>query len=145
MQDLCPRNAKRIDTGIHPQPGSQVSFLAVNLQSVFLLSRLTRTHRWGLTTARYSIVWICERSWIVRFVMPSVYRLADSTASSTTDTSTNAPSILSINGVFCGFTVLVVLARIYVRMVMLKTMGMDDYLMTAATVCTIPGCLMQQI
>lgn len=69
--------------------------------------------------------------------MPSVYRLdSDSTASAaaTTDTSTNAPSILAINGVFCGFTVLVVVARIYVRWVMLKTMGTDDYLMVAATV-----------
>lgn len=58
-------------------------------------------------------------------------------ASTTTelDTSTNAPSILAINGFFCGFTVLVVLARIYVRVIMLKTMGMDDYLIAAATIC----------
>lgn len=68
--------------------------------------------------------------------MPSVYRLdSDSTTSAVTvDTSTNAPSILAINGVFCGFTILVVVARIYVRWVMLKTMGTDDYLIAAATV-----------
>jgi hypothetical protein len=70
--------------------------------------------------------------------MPSVFRLEEGTAAvTTTDTSTNAPSILAINGVFCGFTVLVVAARIYVRMVMLKTMGTDDYLMAAATVCIV--------
>lgn len=65
--------------------------------------------------------------------MPSVYRLAEAPVAST-DTSTNAPSILAINGFFCGFTVLVVLARVYVRAVMLKSMGADDYLITAAMV-----------
>ncbi|KAE9370760.1 hypothetical protein N431DRAFT_40454 [Stipitochalara longipes BDJ] len=69
--------------------------------------------------------------------MPSIFRLAGDTSSTDTpvDTSTNAPSILAINGFFCGFTVLVVLARIYVRSIMLKTFGVDDFLITGATIC----------
>ncbi|KAH7317763.1 phosphatidylserine decarboxylase [Rhexocercosporidium sp. MPI-PUGE-AT-0058] len=51
------------------------------------------------------------------------------------DRSTNAPSILAVNGVFFGFTILVMAARIYVRAVMLKTMGTDDWLILAATLC----------
>jgi hypothetical protein len=68
--------------------------------------------------------------------MPAIFRLAGDTSSTPTpvDTSTNAPSILAINGFFCAFTVIVVLARIYVRAIMLKTFGTDDYLITAATV-----------
>lgn len=69
--------------------------------------------------------------------MPSVFRLDNGIEQVSTtaqvDTSTNAPSILAINGFFCGITVFVVLARIYVRVIMLKTMGTDDYLITAAT------------
>jgi len=69
--------------------------------------------------------------------MPSIFRLAGDTSSTPTplDTSTNAPSILAINGFFCGFTVLVVLARMFVRSVMLKTVGADDWLICAATLC----------
>ena len=51
------------------------------------------------------------------------------------DRSTNAPSILAVNGVFCGAAVLVMAARFYVRAVMLKTLGTDDWLILAATVC----------
>ncbi|KAH9207631.1 hypothetical protein DL95DRAFT_395890 [Leptodontidium sp. 2 PMI_412] len=51
------------------------------------------------------------------------------------DRSTNAPSILAVNGVFFGFTVVVMAARIYVRAVMLKTIGTDDWLILAATLC----------
>ncbi|KAH8779133.1 phosphatidylserine decarboxylase [Hyaloscypha sp. PMI_1271] len=70
-------------------------------------------------------------------MMPAIFRLAGDTSSTPTpvDTSTNAPSILAINGFFCAFTVIVVLARIYVRAIMLKTFGTDDYLITAATIC----------
>lgn len=50
------------------------------------------------------------------------------------DMSTNAPTILAINGSFTGFTLLVILARIYVRSIMLKTFGADDYFITAAMV-----------
>jgi hypothetical protein len=50
------------------------------------------------------------------------------------DYSTNAPSILAIVGFFDAFALLVVLARIYVRGVMLKTVGTDDYVMMAAMV-----------
>ncbi|PVH82004.1 hypothetical protein DL98DRAFT_514370 [Cadophora sp. DSE1049] len=51
------------------------------------------------------------------------------------DRSTNAPSILAVNGVFCGAAVLVMAARMYVRTVMLKTLGVDDWLILAATIC----------
>jgi hypothetical protein len=50
------------------------------------------------------------------------------------DQSTNAPSILAINGFFAGFTTLIILARVYVRAIMLKTVGTDDYLIILATV-----------
>jgi hypothetical protein len=68
--------------------------------------------------------------------MPTIFRLARETSSAdaSTVTETNAPSILAINGFFCGFTLIVVLARIYVRSIMLKTFGPDDYLITAAMV-----------
>ncbi len=70
--------------------------------------------------------------------MPSVFRLdSESTVTGTataTDNSTNAPSILAINGVFCAFTILVVAARMYVRLMMLKTVGTDDFLVAAAAV-----------
>jgi hypothetical protein len=64
---------------------------------------------------------------------PSVFKL-EGDASTATDTSTNAPSILAINGVFCTLTVIVGVLRIYVRSVMLKTFGTDDWFILAATV-----------
>jgi hypothetical protein len=51
------------------------------------------------------------------------------------DNSSNAPSILAINGVFCFVSVVVVLGRLYVRTVMLRSMGADDWLITAAMIC----------
>jgi hypothetical protein len=68
--------------------------------------------------------------------MPTIFRLARETSSAdaSTVTETNAPSILAINGFFCGVAVVVVLARIYVRSIMLKTFGTDDYLITGAMV-----------
>ncbi|EPE25197.1 hypothetical protein GLAREA_11778 [Glarea lozoyensis ATCC 20868] len=51
------------------------------------------------------------------------------------DKSTNAPSILAINGALCGVTLLVVLARFYVRSVMLKSVGADDWFMGLAMAC----------
>jgi len=50
------------------------------------------------------------------------------------DLSTNAPSILAINGFFCGLALLVVGARMFVRIAMLKTVGPDDYLICLAAV-----------
>lgn len=50
------------------------------------------------------------------------------------DTTSNAPSILAINGSFMGFALLIVGARIYVRSIMLKTVGPDDYVIMAAMV-----------
>jgi hypothetical protein len=51
------------------------------------------------------------------------------------DNSSNAPSILAINGFFAGFTLLIVLARLYVRTFMLRSMGADDWLISAAMLC----------
>jgi len=64
---------------------------------------------------------------------PSVFKL-EGDASTATDMSTNAPSILAINGVFCTLTVIVGVLRIYVRSVMLKTFGTDDWFILAAIV-----------
>jgi hypothetical protein len=50
------------------------------------------------------------------------------------DMSTNAPTILAINGAFTGLALCVVLARIYVRTIMLKTFGIDDGFIVAALV-----------
>ena len=43
-------------------------------------------------------------------------------------------SIIGITGFFTSFACLVVLARFYVRAVMLKTFGIDDYIMLVAMV-----------
>lgn len=53
------------------------------------------------------------------------------------DTSTNAPSILAINIVFCAITVIAVSLRIYVRTVILRVTGVDDWLLVIATVFTL--------
>ncbi|KAG9230700.1 hypothetical protein BJ875DRAFT_384579 [Amylocarpus encephaloides] len=53
------------------------------------------------------------------------------------DTSTNAPKILAINGALAGFTLVVVLLRFFVRTVMLKSMGIDDWLIGIAMLCGI--------
>ncbi|KAF2494293.1 hypothetical protein BU16DRAFT_512732 [Lophium mytilinum] len=45
-----------------------------------------------------------------------------------------ADQILAITGVFCGAAFMAVLLRIYVRAVMLKVFGSDDYLMVIAMV-----------
>ncbi len=60
----------------------------------------------------------------------------DPTSTGPVDRSTNAPSILAVNGVFGGLTVVVMTLRMYVRAVMLKTVGVDDWLILAATVIT---------
>jgi hypothetical protein len=46
----------------------------------------------------------------------------------------HAESIMTITGFFTIFACSVVLARLYVRAVMLKTFGIDDYIMTVAMV-----------
>ncbi|PBP28427.1 hypothetical protein BUE80_DR000494 [Diplocarpon rosae] len=53
------------------------------------------------------------------------------------DRSTNAPSILAINGAFCGFAVTVVMVRMYARAIVLKAVGKDDWLILAAMMCGI--------
>jgi hypothetical protein len=50
------------------------------------------------------------------------------------DKSTNAASILAINGCFTAAAFIIVIARIYVRTIMLKTFGADDYIIVIATV-----------
>jgi hypothetical protein len=50
------------------------------------------------------------------------------------DLESQGGTILSITGFFSGFAILVVLARLYVRAFMLKTMGVDDYVMIVAMV-----------
>lgn len=47
---------------------------------------------------------------------------------------TNAPEILAITGSFFAAAALVVLLRCYVRLVMLKVFGIDDYIMVVAMV-----------
>ncbi len=43
-------------------------------------------------------------------------------------------TLLAIHGTFCGAAVLSVLLRLYVRIFMLKSIGIDDYIMFAAAV-----------
>jgi len=50
------------------------------------------------------------------------------------DISTNAPKVLAIVGTFVGCAVLVVVLRVFVRSIMLKMFGHDDYVMVAANV-----------
>lgn len=47
-------------------------------------------------------------------------------------TANNGPVILAVTGAFTGFAGLVVILRMYVRAVMLKTVGTDDWLMVIA-------------
>jgi hypothetical protein len=54
------------------------------------------------------------------------------------DLSSNAPTILAAVGSFVGAAVLVVTARVYVRSLMLKTFGADDYVMVGAGVSALP-------
>jgi len=49
-----------------------------------------------------------------------------------------APNLLAIHGTFCGVALLSVILRLYVRIFMLKSVGLDDYLMVAAAVSTPP-------
>ena len=46
----------------------------------------------------------------------------------------NTGNLLAIHGAFGGTAVLTVLLRIYVRIFMLKSIGVDDYIMIAAAV-----------
>ena len=55
-------------------------------------------------------------------------------ADSTSENNTNAPRILALHGFLTGFALVVVLARMYVRSMILKTVGTDDYLIIASMV-----------
>jgi hypothetical protein len=73
--------------------------------------------------------------------MPSVLiamveRQTTSLAETANDTSTNAPSILAINGFFTVLVALIVASRLYVRTFMLGNLGADDYVIVAAVVST---------
>jgi hypothetical protein len=48
--------------------------------------------------------------------------------------ATNAPEIIAIVGAFVGSAVLVVMLRVLVRSLILKTFGLDDYIMVGSTV-----------
>ena len=45
-----------------------------------------------------------------------------------------APNLLAIHGTFCGAAILSVILRLYVRIFMLKSIGIDDYIIVAASV-----------
>jgi hypothetical protein len=62
---------------------------------------------------------------------------SDPPVTGTVEMTSNASTILAINGTFVGFSLLVVLARVYVRIIMLKTFGVDDYIIVAAMVTQI--------
>ncbi|RDL41586.1 Uncharacterized protein BP5553_01565 [Venustampulla echinocandica] len=53
------------------------------------------------------------------------------------DQSTNGPKLIALNATLMSITVAVVLARLYVRRIMLKTLGWDDVFIIAATTCGI--------
>lgn len=46
----------------------------------------------------------------------------------------NGNKLLAIHGTFCGVAVLSVVLRLYVRIFMLKSLGIDDYFIGAAAV-----------
>jgi hypothetical protein len=46
----------------------------------------------------------------------------------------NASNLLAVHGTFCGLAILSVLLRLYVRIFMLKSIGIDDYIIVAAAV-----------
>lgn len=46
----------------------------------------------------------------------------------------NSPTLLAIHGTFCGAAVLSVILRLYVKAFMLKSVGVDDWVMVAAAV-----------
>lgn len=46
----------------------------------------------------------------------------------------NSPSIITIHAVLCWVCVAVILARLYVRAFMLKTVGVEDYIIIGAMV-----------
>ncbi|KAK2766085.1 hypothetical protein FQN54_007600 [Arachnomyces sp. PD_36] len=50
---------------------------------------------------------------------------------------TTAPKIIGISGFMAGFSLLIVLARCYVRVVMMKMFGVDDWIMLFAMACGI--------
>lgn len=49
-------------------------------------------------------------------------------------TASNAESILGVTGFFMAFTVVVMAARLYVRMKMLRNVGPDDWIMLGSVV-----------
>jgi hypothetical protein len=55
---------------------------------------------------------------------------------SPTADDTNAPLILGVAGLMMGLSFTIVALRIWVRQVVIKTMGVDDSVMIAALVCS---------
>lgn len=54
-------------------------------------------------------------------------------------TESHGERILAVTGCFTVFASIVVLARLYVRSVMLKTMGIDDWIMIVSMVSLFHG------
>jgi hypothetical protein len=60
--------------------------------------------------------------------------MSTSASASSDPDDNNALSILAINASFTGFALLAVVLRLYVRSIMLKTTGPEDYAIGAAMV-----------
>ena len=72
-------------------------------------------------------------------VIPGLSSLIErqSTAAPQYKDESYAPELLAIHGTFCGVAILSVLLRLYVRVFMLKSVGIDDYIIVAASVSLI--------
>lgn len=63
-----------------------------------------------------------------------VKEATDTSVNPTISYASNAPQILGVDGFFMALALVTVVARIYVRTVMLKTFGADDYIICISMV-----------
>lgn len=72
-----------------------------------------------------------------RFLLPGIQarQAGDPPFDPSLPNDTIAPMILGISGFLTGLAFLIVLSRCYVRLVMLKVFGTDDWIMLFAMVC----------
>lgn len=75
---------------------------------------------------------------LIRNVLSLGERQSAASPTAPLDMTSNAATILAVNGVFTGVSLLIVLLRVYVRTIMLKTFGADDYFIVAAMVRDYP-------
>ncbi|RQM05729.1 hypothetical protein DH86_00003574 [Scytalidium sp. 3C] len=66
-----------------------------------------------------------------------VKEATDTSVNPTISYASNAPQILGVDGFFMALALVTVVARIYVRTVMLKTFGADDYIICISMICAI--------